>query len=176
MIKKQFDLSKVILTKLIYDDEINNWMSNIFYNNDGNNLLMESPLMIIEKITYINTPNNPKIIIYASLSSENNQFVNTITEIEKHICNEVSNMISVQNIQISDFFEPINNKEIFKFLIPVYHNEINVVVTDASNNDVLSVKDLKLKSKFKAILYLSHLELEKKRFYLNWNIIQIKIE
>lgn len=176
MQKKQFEISKLILSNFIFDNEIDNWLCNISYHQDGNNLLVETPQMSIEKVTLVKNKRNPKLIVYASIIGQNDQFSNTIKQIETFTCNYVGNNRAFKEKNISRFFKPINNeKNIYKFFIPIYHNEINILISD-NNSNILSIKDLKCKSKFKAILYLSHLEFEKKYFYLNWNIIQLKLE
>jgi hypothetical protein len=174
-----FELDKIILTNLNYDSELGNWIGNIYYKEFGNNLLIETPIMKINKIT-MNQYKNPRIKVFSVLKKENPIFNETIEQIEKFICVELGNKKFSELNNYSYFFKPMFKDNIYKFFIPVYNNEINIIVkkydnlTDSSN--ILSLSNLNKNTEFKAILYLSHVEIEQNNFYLSWNILQIKLE
>lgn len=176
MYKKKFDITKLILSDIVYDQEVKNWICNVSYHEKGNNLLVETPLMSIEKITLINRTTNPKLVMYAKIVHDNEVFTNTITDIENYICSSISENKVFKNKNILKFFQSVKSNDLYKFYIPVYKKEINILVGNQKEDKVYSIKDLKLKDRFKSILFLSHLEFEENIFYLNWNIIQILVE
>jgi hypothetical protein len=174
-----FEVDKIVLKNLTFDRDLGNWIANIYYKESGNNFLIETPIMKIDKIT-MNKYKNPRIKVFSILKKENEIFDKTIKQIEEHICNKLGKMQFSELDNYSYFFKPISKDNIYKFFIPIYRNQINVIVKkndDLTNScSILSLSNLNKNTEFKAILYLSHIEIEKNNFYLSWNILQIKLE
>lgn len=136
----------------------------IHYKNIENKLMVETPIMIIQSMILQN--NESRIKLTCKLVSDNQKFINTLNKIDELCYSKINNG--------KELYKNVNEENIFTFYIPIYNNNINILIED-KNKNIVSIKKLKKDIEVKFILLLSHLEFTEEIIYLNWSIIQIKL-
>lgn len=158
-------LTENILMSNVYTDIITKKnIRKIHYKNIENKLMVETPIMIIQSMILQN--NESRIKLTCKLVSDNQKFINTLSKIDE-LC-----YIKINNGK--ELYKNVNEENIFTFYIPIYNNNINILIED-KNKNIVSIKKLKKDIEVKFILLLSHLEFTEEIIYLNWSIIQIKL-
>lgn len=110
--------------------------------------------------------NESRIKLTCKLVSDNQKFINTLSKIDELCYSKINNG--------KELYKNVNEENIFTFYIPIYNNNINILIED-KNKNIVSIKKLKKDIEVKFILLLSHLEFTEEIIYLNWSIIQIKL-
>lgn len=136
----------------------------IHYKNIENKLMVETPIMVIQSMTL--QSKESRIKLTCKLVSDNQKFINTLSKIDELCYNRINNG--------KELYKNVNEENIFTFYIPIYNNNINILIED-KNKNIVSIKKLKKDIEVKFILLLSHLEFNEEIIYLNWSIIQIKL-
>jgi len=173
-----FDLSKVILGGLVHDSEIGIWISKISYGTVQDNLMIQLPLMEVQTMKLSNNGLNSRIKIYLKVvndgSTKLNNFIRTVNDIELTIKNKILKYFKQREVE--EFFVQCTTDNLnYTFYVPIFENSLTVAVLN-NKNEILSLKELKKGSVVTGTLYVSHVEVEQESFFLNWNIIQIKLE
>jgi len=173
---EEFDVSNIILGNLVYDHEIKNWISKISYIQLDNCLMLQVPLVQLKRLVLETSNNYNRIKMYTAMTNPNENFIKIVSNIENHICKKIQKMKCFESYNIKAMFQSFSNEnKIYKFFIPIYENSIDILITDKDEKKI-SIKNLEKNCLISCIVYLSHVEIEQNKFYLNWNIIQIKLE
>lgn len=159
-----FTTDNIVMSNIYTDIITKKNIRKIHYKNTENKLMVETPIMVIETMTLQNTESRIKLT--CRLMSLNDKFINTLERIDDLCYNKLQNG--------KEYYKYVNDKELFTFYIPIYNNNINILIED-KNKNIVSIKKLKKNINVKFILLLSHLEINNNIVYLNWNIIQIKL-
>ena len=61
-----------------------------------------------------------------------------------------------------------------RFSIPLYKNRAELLIRDA-NGRICTISDIKSGMRCKCVVYLSHAEIDNKRFFLRWNLMQMNL-
>jgi hypothetical protein len=67
-----------------------------------------------------------------------------------------------------------SNSSYVRFSIPLYKNRAELLIRNA-NGKICTISDIKSGMRCKCVVYLSHAEIDKKRFFLRWNLMQMNL-
>lgn len=174
--ENSFTVENVILDDLSYDKDIKKWLGAIYYGEIDNNLMLQMPKMKLIKLTIEPGDNRSLLKVYLKLEAPNHDFIYIVEQIEGKILLELKKHPNLGKYSIENLFKPCSEDGIiYKFLVPIYENNLDVVIID-SKHEKKSIKNLEKGALVSGVLYLSHLEIESNSLYLNWNIIQLRLE
>ena len=167
MSESQFDLSSLWLSTPVMETNNKRLITKINYLKD-NNLIVETPPLKVTNVQLIfEEGNTQKILLRTKLISENDAFTRIIEAIDKKVKQEST------FAKMGRFISSCNYYGEFSFFIPIYKNEVNVLVN--RENEVLSLNSLHRSSECRIVLLLSHVESVNEVFFLIWNVIQVKL-
>jgi len=69
---------------------------------------------------------------------------------------------------------PASSSSYVRFSIPLYKNRAELLIRDA-NGKICTISDIKSGMRCKCVVYLSHAEIDNKRFFLRWNLMQMNL-
>lgn len=158
-----------------YDDEVGVWLCDVGYGKTGNNLILQLPAMKIKSMSLLPQKSSHRIKLYAECVTPNKGFLGTFRAIEERLVGLLKSKHFGSHDIDSRFLPSVASDEIFRFFVPTYKNCVGVTITAGSHATRLRLEDLRKGATFNGLLYLSHIEIEKERLFLHWNIIQMKI-
>ena len=135
---------------------------------ENDNLVIDTPPLEILDFVLITDPDQFKILVKARLVTENPKFREVMTTIDKKIVEEAGFVGSQRFLPSLDV-----STGNFSFFIPIYKNEINVLVL--GNKKKLSLTQLQKGMRGRMMLMLSHVESTAQLFFPVWNVVQIRL-
>lgn len=163
----KFNASLLWLSPIVQESTNKRFIHKINYTNDQN-LVVETPVLkILDMQLIFEEGETHKILVRANLNVDNIHFRKIVLSIDKRILQESSFQGKRRFLPSYDY------SGVFSFFIPIYKNEVNVLVSE--NNNVLSLSSIKKGMLTRLTLLLSHVESVSDVFFPIWNIIQIKI-
>lgn len=167
MTDNDFDVSSLWLSLPVRETYNKRLIRKINYL-QNNNLIVETPPLTIDDMQLIfEEGNTQKILVRTKLLSENKAFQKIMESIDQKVKQE-SPFTS-----LCRFIPSCNYYGEFSFFIPIYKNEVNVLVN--RNTEVLSLSSLHKNSECRIVLLLSHVESVNNVFFLVWNVTQVKL-
>ena len=159
-----FKLNNIILSNLYKDITTKNIIRKINYKNDTNKLMVETPLLIIDNIYLQKYDMYKKICIKCHLANNNTDFTETLQEIDEFCINKLS--------KGKELYKTVYENKQFTFYIPIYNDNINVLIED-KNKNIVSIKNLNKGLGIKIILLLSHMEVGNNNVFCCYIFIKI---
>lgn len=135
---------------------------------DNDNLVVDTPPLEIQDFILITDPDQYKILVKATLVKDNPQFLAVIDLIDKKLT-EDAGFVGSQR-----FWPTTDDDGFFYFFIPVYNQEINVLIL-GNERHKMSLTQLSKGMKAKMMLILSHVESTSQLFFPVWNVVQIRL-
>jgi hypothetical protein len=164
-----FTTENILLSNIFKDIVTRKIIRKINYKDGKNKLMIETPILIIDYIFLEKFDAYKRICVICHMAVDNNAFKDTILNIDNFCLEKISKGKEIYKHSYN------SEKNQFIFYIPIYDNKLNVLIED-KNKNIVSIKSLNKGLGMKAIVLLSHLEVGNNDVFLNWNIIQIKLE
>lgn len=160
-----FDVDSLWLSPIIKDVNTNFFCSFINYK-EKNSLVIETPIIVLTHLdlVYKNQSIFHKIAVKVTLDKESQEFQKVISTIDEKLRN-----ISPLH---GKFVSSISSNDTYSFFIPVYRNEVSILVIKDNQHEKLST--LQKNTRCRLTLLLSHIEAANDIVMPIWNIIEIR--
>lgn len=170
-VKREFNVEEVWLSPVLHDVYINRQVCKVNYQ-DRNTLVVETPLLELLSIDLIvdrsQTNGVYKILVKTQLLQPNPEFRNLIQTIDKQLVKKACIFKKERH-----FLPCLTTEDLFLFYIPVYNNEVNVLVKNSQTLEAKSILDCQRGTTCRMTLLLSHVEAQNEVFLPIWNIIEV---
>jgi hypothetical protein len=164
----QFEISALWLSPIMREANNRRLIRRVNYMKDDN-LIVETPPLRVTDLRLIleDGGNTQKILMQTTALSDNSQFKELMQDIDSRVQTETGKLTQ-------RYIPSVNYRGWYSFFIPVYKNEVNVMVLNNESAPV-SLTTLKRGSVCRLVLLLSHVEIVEDAYFPIWNTIQIRM-